>query len=50
MLQCCICFIRMFQVCYMDVAFSSKDWTATDEDLPIAASSNLSSHALSNTG
>jgi hypothetical protein len=50
MLQWCICFIRMFQVCYMDVSFSTKDWTATDEDLPTAASSLVSPRALSNTG
>jgi hypothetical protein len=34
----------------MDVAFSTKDWTVNDEDLPTTASSLLSSRALSNTG
>jgi hypothetical protein len=36
--------------CYMDVAFPTNDWTATEEDLPTAASSLVSPRAPSNTG
>jgi hypothetical protein len=44
-------FQRMLQVCNMDVAFSTKYWTATDEDLPTVVSSLAPPpRALSSTG